>query len=279
MASSNPKSWHPTEFKSSVGEFNTSTGPARILTDAGEAVMKALGNREGPHALARELIAIRLANWFELPTFEHSILNVKADDDIPLGHNMKAEAGPSFVTKYHKGHSWSGDKKELKSVDNCEIITRLVVFDTWILNVDRYPPENTGRRPNYANVFLSEVTASPGKFRMITMDHTHCLRANQDLNANIKNINNIKDIRIYGAFPAFRDFIRQKYLTRTIDKLKSFSDRDASDVIANIPNEWLVNSETKDSLREFFLGRAQYLIETLSRSLSIYNLQQGNLAL
>lgn len=272
-------SWNPTKFKRFVKPIETSTGPSQIVTDAGEAIIKALGNKEGPHALAREYISIRLANWFGLPTFEHAILKVLPEDEIPLGKGRTALPGPAFVTKYQRGGGWSGSEKDLKSVENLEIITKLIVFDTWILNVDRHPPENIGRRPNYANVFLSEENASHGKYRMIAMDHSHCFVAKKDLTPAINNIEHVKDNRIYGVFPAFIDYIKRGNFDNAIAKLKSFSLIDAYNVIEDIPKEWQVTSKTSESIKEFLFDRAKFLVESLPSVFILYNRKPGKLGI
>ena len=195
MPFSGQDSWQPTAFKMFLAPIETSTGPARILTDAGEAVVKALGNNQGPHALAREFIAVQLANWFELPTFEYAVIELQKDESFPLGQGKTALPGPSFVTKYHSGLQWDGTELGLRAVENCHIITRLVVFDNWILNIDRFPPDPGTRKGNFGNVFLSAEGAGNGKFRIIVMDHSHCLkvRKTDDLSKNISHIDYVRD--------------------------------------------------------------------------------------
>ena len=43
--------WTPTTFVRFERAFDTSTCTARIVTDAGPAYIKTMGNRQGPHAL------------------------------------------------------------------------------------------------------------------------------------------------------------------------------------------------------------------------------------
>ena len=271
--------WQPTSFKRFVRAEETSTGPARIMTDAGEAVMKALGNKEGPHALAREYVAIRLAKWFGLPTFEYAIIIVKDDDQITLGRGKIAEPGPAFVTKYQIGQPWDGTAKGLMVVDNCKIITRLVVFDNWILNVDRYPPDISVRRPNPGNVFLSTIGADKGRFNIIVMDHTHCLRAKgtNDLSKGIVHIENIKDLRPYGVFPAFQIYLSDSELGDAIGVMSSLRESDIDDVLNGLPSEWQVSSEVINSVKEFLIQRARFLVQRLPSILSTYNLEQSKL--
>ena len=43
--------WPPTRFCEPLESFATSTGVARVRTDAGDVFVKALGNKEGPQTL------------------------------------------------------------------------------------------------------------------------------------------------------------------------------------------------------------------------------------
>src|SRR5881394_3598577 len=96
--------WQPTRFKRFVESFGTSTLPARVVTDAGDACLKAINNPMGPQVLAREWVATQLAQWFGLKTFDFAIMNVDHDDEIPLREDLKAAPGPAFATRWVKGH-------------------------------------------------------------------------------------------------------------------------------------------------------------------------------
>lgn len=73
-----PKRWPPTTFLRHEDELDTSMGTARIVTDAGPAYIKAMGNRQGPHPLACEWVATHLAKWFGLTTFDFAIMEIDA---------------------------------------------------------------------------------------------------------------------------------------------------------------------------------------------------------
>jgi len=53
--------WEPTTYVRFERAHETSTGVARILTDAGPAFIKPLGNRESPHVLASGWVTTKLA--------------------------------------------------------------------------------------------------------------------------------------------------------------------------------------------------------------------------
>jgi hypothetical protein len=155
--------WRPTTFLRFEQPLDTSMGTARIVTDAGPAYIKALGNRQGPHPLACEWVGTNLARWFGLPTFEFALLRIDASvDEIPFLRGGIAASGPAFVTRAASGHTWGGSAEELASLVNPEALAHLVVFDTWTRNCDRYPADLTTRKPNYDNVFLEDEW-TPGK--------------------------------------------------------------------------------------------------------------------
>ena len=55
--------WPPTRIVLVIRGLESSTGPLHVMTDAGRAYVKTLGNPEGPDALVAEWIGTRLAQW------------------------------------------------------------------------------------------------------------------------------------------------------------------------------------------------------------------------
>lgn len=145
-------------------------GTARVKTDATYAYLKGLGNRQGPHALASEYVASSLARWFGLIVPDFSILSLSADACFDLTHGHRIQPGLAFVSRHMKGRTWGGSETELRTLENKLDITRLVVFDTWVRNCDRHPPDLRTRKPNFANVYLAD-TDRPGQSRLIALDH------------------------------------------------------------------------------------------------------------
>jgi hypothetical protein len=209
---SHSKTWAPTTFLRFEKHLDTSMGTARIVTDAGPCYIKALGNRQGPHPLACELLGTQLARWFGLPTFDFGLIQIDAAvDEIPFLRGGWATSGSAFVTRAASGHVWGGSSEELDHLINPEAISRLVVYDTWTLNCDRHPADLAARKPNYDNVFLEDIRDSqPTQSRLIAVDHTHCFTCGRDLDANTAQIGRVKDERLYGLFPAFVSRIRRE---------------------------------------------------------------------
>jgi hypothetical protein len=169
-------------------------GTARILTDAGPAYIKAMGNPQGPHQLACEYVGTQLAKWFGLATLEFHLLHIDASiDEIPFPKGGCASSGPAFVTRAAEGHPWGGTEAELKPLVNREAISWLVVFDTWTLNCDRHPPDLADRRPNYDNVFLERVgERGQAQFRLLAIDQGCCFSGGRDLTPRISSIDHVR---------------------------------------------------------------------------------------
>ena len=141
---------------------DTSTGATEVTTDAGRAYIKPMGNRQGPHVLATDWVGTHLAKWFGLSTFEIAILTLEDDDVYDLPREAKAKPGPAFAAKAMAGDPWGKSGLQLDVLVNPEDITRMVVFDTWTLNCDRHYHDQTVRKPNYDNVYLSSEGVEPG---------------------------------------------------------------------------------------------------------------------
>lgn len=240
---------------------------AQISTDAGPAYIKALGNPEGPHPLACELVATHLARWFGLQTFDFAILRLDESDEIPFPGGGSAKPGPAFVTKAEKGHPWGGEAEELTQLSNREDISRLVIFDTWTLNCDRQPPPDSQRKRNLDNVFLSHEGAGDNNVRLIAMDHSHCFTCGRDLTERVGEIDRIKDERVFGVFPGFRSCFTRDAIGAGVKRLVQFDEETCQGFVESIPTEWEVSSSVRSALCRLIEGRAAFLADNLKRML------------
>ncbi|WP_207394597.1 HipA family kinase [Bremerella alba] len=245
-------------------------GTSRVQTDCGLAFIKAMNNPQGPHPLACELLGTELARWMGLPTFEFAVLDLSGEDAamVRFANGNFAVAGPAFITKAAGGYPWGGSSSELKHLVNVSDISRLVVFDTWVLNWDRYPPEDSGKTQNLSNVFLENVPdASDGSIRLIAMDHSHCLARGSALNPSIGYIDRIQADGVYGIFPGFRELIREEFVIEAIEKLSEVDQNMIRGVVNKIPREWDIDSETRDALVRLLVQRAVYVADTILPSI------------
>jgi hypothetical protein len=248
--------WCPRFIKRQETALKTGTRTIKVVTDQGAGYLKALGNPEGPHVLVCELVGTRLARWLGLPTFEFGIIPVIAEYGLTFFDGGEAEPGPAFISRYEPGESWGGTARQLEQLVNPEDITRLVVFDTWTRNCDRYAPD--GRRINRDNVYLSE-DAPPAQFRLTAMDHSHCFTCGRPLTAKLAHIEQVRDDAIYGLFPEFGPWLDGPVLRQVVERLGSFRREDAEAATQDIPGEWDVNAAVREALVGFLASRAAFL--------------------
>ena len=265
MSEAPKQRWQPTEFRRFEETIGSSMCTARIITDAGPAYIKAMGNPQGPHQLACEDVGTQLAEWFGLATLEYALLAIDASvDEIPLRPGQLAASGPAFVTRAAQGHPWGGSAEELDAVVNPEAVAGLVVFDTWTLNPDRHPPDSSARRPNYDNVFL-EKTGERGKaeFRLLAIDHGCCFTGGRDLSPRIASIDQIREMRLYGLFPAFVPRVRQEHVECAIARLRELKEDRVAQIVESVPREWEVDEKTRKAWKELVCRRAAFVAESI----------------
>lgn len=260
------QAWKPTTIRRFIKAFPTSARTVLVETDAGKGYLKALGGPEGPHTLACEWVGTQLAKWFGLSTFDFAMIPVTEEDELPFDGG-RALPGPAFITRGESGDQWSGDKKQLKRLANLEDISRLVVFDTWTLNCDRYsdPPEGVicRNRINRSNVFLSEE-APTGQLVLKAMDHTHCFTCGGELTKRLRHMDIIRDGRVFGLFPEFREFLDRSSVQQAATELGRLDRDTVVGFMQTIPpTEWDVTKEVQDALADLVLGRALFVADTI----------------
>ncbi len=252
--------WRPTFIRKQEDALKTGTRVLRVQTDQGSAFLKAMGNPEGPHVLVCELIGTRLAEWFGLPTFDFGTIRVVAEYGLKFFEDGEVEPGPAFITKFDPGDVWGGIDRQLKQLANPGDISRLVVFDTWVLNCDRHSPD--GQRINRNNVYLSE-DAPPGYLLLRAMDHSHCFTCGKPLSPKLANIGCVKDERIYGLFPEFLPWLSRDVVAQSVEKLRSFTKHDAEALTQGIPVEWDMDALTHEALIQLLVSRAAFLASSI----------------
>lgn len=258
--------WTPQSVTRFIQSFGTAACTARVDTDLGEGYIKALGNPEGPHILACELIGSMLADWLGLSTLDFALIEVTAEDEIPFLNGGNAAAGPAFISRSEpKGFPWGGTADELESVHNRPDISGLVLLDTWTLNCDRYAPG--GRRVNPDNVFLVQYPGSKRGVLLKAMDFTHAFTCGREINRRIGFIDNVRDEQVYGLFPQFEGLLDREEIRRFSARLTQFTADVATAFIARVPQEWDVGSDVRGTWAAMITQRAQFVSETIERKL------------
>ncbi|MEQ8790699.1 MAG: hypothetical protein RIC55_30660 [Pirellulaceae bacterium] len=228
-----------------------------VETDAGRAFLKAMGNPEGEHALACDRVGTELAKWFGLATLDQAIVEFDGIPEIRLFNGDFAREGPALVTRAVNGDCWSGEPRQLKKLQNPDDISRLVVFDTWILNRDRH----SAGRQNRDNVFLS---AESKQLELLAIDHTHCFgTTGGELTERVAHLGNCRDSAVYGLFPEFNKFLNRLVVQQCVEQLGRIEETTVRRIVAEIPPQWQVNDRALDALVHFVLQRAAFLADTI----------------
>lgn len=268
---SGSSNWNPTCFRRFIDSIDTDRKIALIETDMGRGYIKTMFQSKGPHPLACEFVGTQLAKFFGLPTLDFAIMTLQQDDEIPLGRDGREMAlpGPAFVTRKISCIEWDGSSESLDRTENSDIISRLVVFDTWTLNWDRCPPEGDTRQKNYDNVLLSsENTSSPDRYCLLPIDHTECFSGGHDLSSRINTIDRVKEETVYGLFEPFKKYIFREKVEEAASLLGEFDRNSVEDFVDSIPPQWEVNTNTRHALTDFVCSRAHFLANNIVRLLS-----------
>src|SRR5580698_9717104 len=120
--------WQPTRVLRVKQTLATSTAATIVETDAGDAVLKALGNASGEHALAKEWIGTRLARAIGLVTFPIAIVDLDEASTFPLPGGRYALPGPAIAARWTPGETWNDTVAMLDELDNPHDLAKLVVF-------------------------------------------------------------------------------------------------------------------------------------------------------
>ncbi|MEQ1828087.1 MAG: HipA family kinase [Pirellula sp.] len=257
---SSNKSFQPTEIIQLVSTRDTGVGTLIVETDAGLGYLKALGNPDGPHALVKEFIGTRLADLIGLPTFDYALIEVAEIDDLPFFGRGRAEPGPAFVTRAEKGVTWGNDRRLLDKIDNIDVISGLIVIDTWLRNTDRYAP--AGFRVNLDNVFFSSET-DDSFVSLRAMDFSHCIIYGGELTRRVKDIADVKDEDVFGLFPEFRKRINRTSIRHFASNVGKLARTEIDDVVSLVPTQWHLDQAVRTALVDFLVDRAAFVADTI----------------
>ncbi len=250
--------WLPTIVLRFIKVFPTSTNVAQVDTDAGEGFLKAMGNPEGPHALACELVGTMLAEWLGLRTLNYAVVEVTPEDEIPLNNGALADPGPAFITQAEQGFPWGGEPETLLRAENHQDCAKLVALDTWIRNCDRYRPEPRFRM-NRDNVFLSYAGEGGDCIVLKAIDHTHAFTCGGELTRRIGHISGIQDATVFGAFPEFVPLLYRTDVRSAADRLIQMDREQADGFVKRVPEEWQVGTQVRDAWSSFIAQRAAFV--------------------
>jgi hypothetical protein len=169
------------------------------------------------------------------------------------------ERGPAFISKELLGSTGDGGDAFLSRLKNKEDVSKLVVFDTWIRNSDRYPADEQEQQAiaNRDNIFFAPEGS---KFELLIIDHTHCF-VETTLDDGLGDVYLLEDDRIYGYFPEFKGYVCDSALRAAVGRLRQMNEDAAREVVASIPIEWSVTSATRTKWAHVICERAKRVSE------------------
>lgn len=252
------KACQPQEILRELEAVSTSTQPIKVKTDAGVGYIKAINNPIGQAALARELVAAELGTWLGLKIPDYAIVP-PTNLDIRLGRTAEKARGPFFFSRAVDAEPFDGDESTAKAVRPQSDIALLVVFDTWIRNLDRYG-FGDGAHPNFENLLTRRKHASK-EIELIPIDHSHVF--SYPTWSDISSYNAIEDPNVYGRFPVFANFLPEAAVYDGINKLKTLDRKFVEECVNGIPSEWEPSQDVKNKIIDFIVLRAEYVCKSL----------------
>lgn len=258
--------WNPTRIIREVKPLATNSGVVVVETDLGEGYLKTLGGSSDPHPLACELVGTMLAAWLGLRTLEYGVIEVDEEFRPTLANGQLAGVGPAFITRAEDGIPWGGKAHDLNALTNPEDVARLIVFDTWTQNCDRYLPREGGvPRTNLGNVFLSRDGVGGGRFTLKAIDQGCCFTCDRELTT--RNLSATTDEHIYGFFPGFRVLARRDTALRAVDRLESITPQLIASFVSRIPDGWDVTAPVRGRLCDWIHARAMWVRRIIEREM------------
>lgn len=223
-----------------------------------------MGNKAGYDALICELIGTELARWIGLTTPDFAILHVPEFEHLdPI---IQGESGPAFCSKWNdEAITLSPNTRLVAKIRQKDDIAKLVVFDTWVRNSDRFPTEGNH---NNSTSNLDNLLLSPDKrmVQMIVIDHTHIF-VEGTLDDDLGNDELIEEKTVFGLFDQFRPHLNHTNVTKSLEKLASIDSDTIWEILGTVPIEWDMTNRTKENLADFLLQRAEKLPSWLATEL------------
>jgi len=248
----------PTTIVREIEIFESSCRPAKVATDVADGFIKGVGNPQGRSALISEVLAAELGTWFGLQIPPFAIVA-----NCPVRIQMLSHPGyiepPLFFSKAVDGTPRDGGDTFLRRLRRPGDIARLVVFDTWIRNCDRFM-EGSENSDN----LLYALSEERGLYELVPIDHSHCfidIDFENDLPGSVPNL--INDHQIYGLYPEFIPFITADSVDSALADLTKLDREFVIECVNALPAEWMFTSGLRSQLVDLICGRAAFVVGNL----------------
>lgn len=268
------RDWQPSTVERVTRVLETSTKPLQVMTDEGAAIIKYIGNPAGNDALICELVGTELANMIGLTTPDFAVLEIPS---IVLPNNplLQISPGPAFCSRWTEATSLSPGSTLLKKLRQPEAVAKLVVFDTWLRNKDRFaePDLSTYGNANYDNVLLR---MDKRMVELVVIDHTHALvetTLEDELGPEW-----IAERNVYGLFDQFAPILTRAAVDTALTLVEQIDLETIRRVCEEVPREWGMTHGLADDLSSCLVDRAKGLGSWLPAAIfeqSEMNFEQG----
>lgn len=246
----------PSEVRREIQLFESSTRPARVATDVGDGFIKGVGNPQGTTSLVSELIAAELGTWMGLQIPPFAILN-HCDIEIPmLGHHGLIQP-PIFFSSAVDGTPRDAGRTFISLLQNPADVAKLVVFDTWIRNCDRYVDGN----PNSDNLIYAPMNKGR-RYSLVPIDHSHCF-VDVDFETDLPSNDLVTDGQVYGLYPEFRPFITTEFASQAVATLRRLHRDFVQECVNSVPAQWGLSHQSRVHLTDLICARAAFVVETI----------------
>ena len=244
--------WQPTAVNRVIELFESSTCVVRVATDEGTCFIKGMGNPAGNESLSQELVGSELAAAIGLRVPPFAIVNL-VGIEVPLARGGILQFGPAFTSKELRGSPGDASPTFVSRLVNPEHVPLLVVFDTWVRNLDRCPPPDyLDLTPKWDNLFFTPVRRS---FEMVVFDHTHCF-VEEDLESGLMDTQFVDDERVYGAFPEFFPLLSERRLREAAQLVARIDAATVSEIVHSVPTVWGPGRAVRERWIEQLVARA-----------------------
>lgn len=248
-----------------------STRPLRVTcSDSKQYILKGMNDYvETGKALFNEIVASRFASLIQLDTPKTTI-GFLSNDIIERNNSIDIEKygfkpGRCFLSEYIEGTSLTINPITAKYISNIQIIPRLIIFDTILMNSDR-----NGNSGNWYNIKSGQ--------KLIAIDHSNIFRLAQIWDKNslqqdkkvppeiIKEIRG-NDYMILVAEYKRRILYKKKehkqkhpHLFSAIKRqIKQLPKSEIANCFVDIPAEWNISHEDQEAAKEFLYFQIDHI--------------------
>lgn len=169
---------------------------------------------------------------------------------------ISVEAGPAFFSRWELAQSLSPNSRLLANLRQPRDVAKLVVFDTWIRNKDRFTVDQNGEAFNYDNILL---VPDKKKTQLLVIDHSHAF-AETTLEDEIDELWATEQT-VYGLFNEFAPMLTRRDVISSLDSICALVVADIRDICHSPPPEWGFTAVLADRLAQMLTRRATLMRE------------------